>query len=96
MSRRPARPNLDDIEERASQATRGPWRKTHNAIVGPVGSRALIALVAEGKFTALYEGNPAKEGADSRFIAAARRDVPDLVRWARHLERRLQRAGIKP
>lgn len=90
----PERPDLDGIEQRANEATPGPWgsyygQARHGRRVPRVRSHALPA--PEGKIADPWDMT------DAAFIAAARSDVPELVAYARHLEAKVvkQRKKIR-
>lgn len=67
---------LDEIEARANAATDGPWEKRTVRgweMVVSYSTDAMIQLVAEFR-------HEERDLADAEFIAAARADVPVLVR----------------
>ena len=65
---------LDAIEKRVKDATKGPWfRETHGVMDAP------------RSYTVCMTGDSDQDRADAAFIACARSDVPALVAEVRRL-----------
>jgi hypothetical protein len=71
------------MEERASQATLGPWKSYVEGRDHTSGSSFIMTGTSERRGTDI-ELNGATQ-ADQDFIASARQDVPDLINEIRRL-----------
>lgn len=77
---------LDEIEQRANKATRGPWRVDNNSINSAIAIRPgqtgyLLATISRDNM--IYREDKSNAGDDSNFIATSRTDVPALVKALR-------------
>lgn len=91
---------LDEIEERAQSATKGPWGET--AGFAPDGSQRNCVTSERDVELDICEVPRTPQGSkDSYFIAEARTDVPDLIGALRavlaiHRPEREARPGFDP
>lgn len=77
--------NINEIEARAKAATEGPWINIKGQIRGNSGRS--LARLGPVVWMGVRGFQPEQAMIDSEFIAHARTDIPDLIEYARELEK---------